>query len=114
MVELNVGNWFLQHNNAPSHNATIVKRFLSKKSLTVSYHPPQVPHQPGLAPADYFLFPKVQPNLKGRSFDSISDVQNNVTCELKSIPAAEFYGSIQKLFDFAHRCIKLGWLYVEG
>ena len=109
MAEL--GNWFLQHNDAPSHNATIIKRFLAKKSLTLSYHHP---YWPGVAPADYFLFPKLQPNLKGRGFDSNSDIQNNVTCELKNIPAPEFYGGIQKLYDIAHRFIKLGGMYVEG
>jgi hypothetical protein len=39
---------------------------------------------------DYFLFPKVKSNLKERRFDIISDIQNNVTSELKTIPAAEF------------------------
>ena len=29
------GNWFLLHNNAPSHIATIVKQFLTKKGITV-------------------------------------------------------------------------------
>jgi hypothetical protein len=46
-----------------------------------------------------FLFPKVKSNLKGRLFDTISDIQNNVTSELKSIPAAEFYEGIQKLYN---------------
>jgi histone-lysine N-methyltransferase SETMAR len=71
----------LLHDNAPSHNATIVKQFLSKKSVTVLYHPP---YSPDLATSDYFLFPKVEFNLKGRRFDAISDIQNNVTSELKS------------------------------
>lgn len=33
------GNWFLQHDNAPSHNATISKQFLAKKNITVLDHP---------------------------------------------------------------------------
>lgn len=98
------GNWFLLHDNAHSHNATIVKQFLAKKSVTVLYHPP---YSPDLAPVDYFLFPKVKSNLKGRCFDTISDIQNNVTSELKSIPADEFYGGIQKHYDCANRCIRV-------
>ena len=57
------------------------------------------PHSPDLASADYFIFPKVKSNLKGRRFNTISDIQNNVTSELKTIPAAEFYWGIQKLHD---------------
>ena len=56
------GNWFLLHDNAPSHNATIVKQFLAQRKVTVLDHPPC---SPDLAPADYFLFPKVKPHLKG-------------------------------------------------
>jgi hypothetical protein len=35
-------NWFLQHDNAPSHNATISKQFLAKKNVTVLDPPPLV------------------------------------------------------------------------
>jgi len=29
------GNWFLFHDNTPSHNATIVKQFLAQRKVTV-------------------------------------------------------------------------------
>jgi transposase len=44
------GNWFLLHNNAPSHSATIVKQFLTKERITVLHHPHYLPD---LAPVDY-------------------------------------------------------------
>jgi len=34
------GDWFLLHDNAPSHNATIVKQFLAQQKVTVLDHPP--------------------------------------------------------------------------
>jgi pyridoxine/pyridoxamine 5'-phosphate oxidase len=34
------GNWFLQHSNALSNNATISKQFLEKKKVTVLDHSP--------------------------------------------------------------------------
>jgi len=46
--------WFLLHDNAPSHNAAIVQKFLANRNVAVLHHPPYSPH---LAPADYFLFP---------------------------------------------------------
>jgi len=39
---------FLLHDNAPSHNATIVKQFLAQRKVTVLDHPP---YSPDLAPA---------------------------------------------------------------
>jgi hypothetical protein len=57
------GDWFPLHDNAPSHNATIVKRFLFLLKVTVLDHPP---YSPDLANADYF-FPKSEIPLEGAS-----------------------------------------------
>jgi len=70
------GDWFLLHENAPSHNATIVKQFLDQRNVNVLDHNP---YSPDLTPADYFLFPKVISHLKVRLFDSISDIQKAMT-----------------------------------
>ena len=48
---------FLLHDNATSHNAVIVKKFLANRKDAVLHHPP---YSPDLAPADYFLFPKLK------------------------------------------------------
>ena len=56
---------FLLHDNAPSHNAAIVKKFLAKRNVAVLHHPP---YSPDLAPANYFLFPNLKFSLKGRHF----------------------------------------------
>ena len=82
------GNWFLLHDITLSHNVTIVKQFLVQQKVTVLDHPP---YSPDLAPADYFLFPKVKSHLKGRLFDSISDVQKAVTSTLNTIAKDDFY-----------------------
>ena len=59
------GDWFLLHDKAPSHNATIVKQFLAQRKVTVLDHPP---YSPDLTPAGYFLFPKVKSHLKGDKY----------------------------------------------
>ena len=105
------GDWFLLHDNAPFHNATIVKQFLAQRKVTVLHHPP---YSPDLAPADYFLFPKVKSHLKGRLFDSISDIQEAVTSTLNTIAKDELYKSIQKLYYRANLCVQLGGTYVEN
>ena len=101
------GDWFLLHNNAPSHNARIVKQFLAQWKVTVLDHPP---YSPDLAPTDYFLFRKVKSQSKGRLFDSISDIQKAVT----TIAKDDFYKGIQKLYDRANLCVQLEGMYVEN
>jgi len=53
MAKFQSSEWFLLHDNEPSHNAAIVKKFLKNRNVAV-HHPPYLPD---LAPADYFLFP---------------------------------------------------------
>ena len=101
---------FLLH-NAPSHNATIVKQFLAQRKVTVLDHPP---YSPDLAPADYFLFPRVKSHLKGRLFDSISYIQKAVTSTLNTSAKNDFFKGIQKLYDCANLCVQLQGMYVEN
>jgi hypothetical protein len=79
--------------------------------VTVLDHPPYSLY---LAPADYFLFPKVKSHLKGRFFDSISDIQKAVTSTLNTIAKDNFYKGIQKLYDCANLCVQLEGMYVEN
>ena len=43
-------------------------------------------------------------HLKGRLFDSISDIQKAVTSTLNTIAKGSFYEGIQKLYDHANLC----------
>ena len=87
-------------------------RVSRKEKRYRSLTPP--PYSPDLAPPDYLLFPNVKSNSKGRHFDTISNIPNNVTSESKRIPAAKFYGGIQKPHDRANRCMQLGRMYAGG
>jgi hypothetical protein len=71
-------------------------------------------YSPDLAPADYFLFPKVKSHLKGRLFDSISDIQKAVTITLNTIAKDDFYKGNQKLYDRANLCVPLEGMCVEN
>jgi len=70
------------------------------------------PYSPDLARADYLLFRKVKSYLKGRLFDSISDIQKVVTSALNTIAKDDFYKDIQKLYDRANLCVQLEGMYV--
>jgi len=105
------GDWFLLHDNAPSHDATIFKQFLAQRKVTVLDHPT---YSPDLELANYFLFRKVKSHLKGCLFDSISDIQKAVTSTLNTTAKYDFYKGIQKLYDRANLCVQLEGMYVEN
>jgi hypothetical protein len=46
-------------------------------------HPP---YSPDLAPCDFWLFPKLETDLKVHRFADIADIQGHVTTILQSIP----------------------------
>ena len=67
-------------------------------------------YSPDLAPADYFLFPKLKSHLKGRLFDSFSDIQVAVTRTLNTTAKNDFHKGIQNLYDRAN----LVYIYKES
>ena len=101
--------WFLLRDNAPSHNAAIVKKFLV--NVAVLHHPP---YSPDLAPAGYFLFPKFKFPLKGRHFQTVEEIQCAVTRELNNISKTAFLEGMKKLKERANKCIDQRGMYFEG
>jgi len=81
-------NLTIHHDNAPAHRSFKVSQFLAKNNMTVILHHP---HSPDLAPCDFFLFPKLKLRIKGRRFDTIEEIQE----ELETIPKRDFQGCFQ-------------------
>ncbi|UYV78712.1 hypothetical protein LAZ67_16002510 [Cordylochernes scorpioides] len=53
----------LHHDNATSHTAFIITNFLARSNTSVIPHPP---YSPDLAPSDFFLFPRLKREMKGK------------------------------------------------
>jgi hypothetical protein len=62
----------LHHDSAPSDTSVFTHQFLAKTQMAVIPHPK---HSPGLAPCDFFLYPKMKWKLKGHLFDTIEETQ---------------------------------------
>jgi len=103
--------WMLQHDNAPSHSPFLVCDFLAKHAMTVL---PQPPYSPDLAPADFFLFPKLKSTLKGRRFESIEVIKSNLLTHLRSIPKTDFQECFRTLKKHWQWCIQSRGEYFEG
>jgi len=88
-----------------------VHNFLAKNETTVV---PQPPYSPDLAPADFFLFPKLKSTLKGRRFETFDEIQKNLTKELFAIPKEAFQKAFQSWQKRWERCVASKRNYFEG
>jgi hypothetical protein len=72
----------LHHDDAPVHASLLVRSYLVKHQTSVMPHPP---YYTDLAPADFYLFPKLKTILKGRRFQSTYKLHENVTNPTNSL-----------------------------
>jgi len=79
--------WMLHHDNAQAHKSFLIRSYVAKHQTFVV---PHTPYSPDLAPADFFLFPKLKTTLKGRCFQTIVEIQENVITELRTITQSVF------------------------
>ena len=56
--------------------------FLMKHQITKVI---QIPYSPDLAPCDFWLFPKLKSSLKAKRFQTIDEIQENMTGQLMAI-----------------------------
>jgi len=78
--------------------------------MTVIPHPP---YSPGLAPCDFFLFPRMERQKKGKRFADVSEVKKK-TLEVLNISNGEFQKCFQQWEKRWYRFIELKGEYFEG
>jgi len=74
--------WMLHHDNAPAHALLLNRSYLAKHQTCIV---PHSPFSPDLAPADFFLFPKLKTTLKGCRSQTLEKIQENAITELRAI-----------------------------
>jgi transposase len=105
------GNWMLHDDNAPSHRALITREFLAHNSIITLPHPP---YSPDLAPYDFFLFPKMKLQLKGRCFDRLEEIQQESQKVLGTLREQDFQHAFQQWQQCWNRCVDAQGDYFEG
>jgi transposase len=88
--------WFLHHDNAPSHTSLAVQQFVTEENIPVVTQPT---YSPDLAPSDFWLFPTLKIGLMGTRFAAIEDIKSNATAELQKVPKEAFCRCFQQLQD---------------
>jgi len=96
--------WFVLHDNAPSHNAAIVNTFLANRNIAVLH---LARYTPDVAPADYFLFP----NLKGRHFQTVEEIHCEVARELSNISKTPLLAGMKNMKERANKYTDRGRMY---
>jgi histone-lysine N-methyltransferase SETMAR len=104
-----VGEWFLHWDNAPVHTAATITDWLAARRIKMIQH---LPYLPDLAPANFFLFPKVKKELAGLTLTRESFKKD---CEgtVRTISAADFTEAFRQWFRRCKKCIEIGFEYVE-
>ena len=75
-------DWQLHHNNTPALVLRLMQRFFAKCQITQVTQPP---YSPDLVPCDSWLFPKLKSPLKGKRFQTVDEIQENMTGQLTVI-----------------------------
>ena len=101
----------MQHDNSPAHASLLIRSYLAKHQTFVVPHPP---YSPDLAPADFFLFPKIKTTLKGRRFQTTEEIQENAIRELRAITENALQEAFQQWKKRWERCIASRGDYFEG
>jgi len=94
--------WMLHLDSAPAHASHPICSYLAKHQTSVVPHPP---YSPDVAPADFFLFPKLKTTLKGCHFQTIDNIQENAITELHAITESAFQEAFQQWKKRWERCI---------
>ena len=74
----------------------------------------QPPTPPDLAPCDFFLFPRMKRNLKGKRFQNVEEVRVKMTETLKAITLQQFQNCFEQLKRRWDKCIDCQGEYFEG
>ena len=86
----------LHHDNASAHTAAVTLDFLAASNIQLVTH---LPYSPDLAPCDWFLFPSVKRQLKGKQFQDAEDARAFFEGAILDIPQSMWSGVIDSWFE---------------
>ena len=103
--------WYHHQDNAPVLNSILVTDCLTKMGIKTVRHRP---YSPGLAPCDFWLFPKLKEKLRGCRHETIEEMKEAVTKVIDTLPQEDFHGAFQKMLERYNKYIAAGGDYFEG
>ena len=104
-------DYYLHHDNAPTHTTLTVCIYLAKIQVSVL---PQPPYSSDLAPCDFYLFPKLKMVMKGQCYDDMDAAKQKTDAELRCILRKCFEPCMQAWVKHWTHCISSSGCYFEG
>jgi len=92
----------LYHDNAATHKATIITEYLHNERVVLS---PHLPYSTDRVPCDFFLFPRIKKELKGKRFDNVENLARAAQAVAETIQKADYKKSFQGWQNRLQRCI---------
>ena len=105
-----VGSILLQ-NNASPHRKKMVLETLETWDWEILPHPPYLPD---LSPCDFFLFPRIKENIRGRRYSIEDEVNEAYKHGLSVVTKAGVQDGIYGLVHQWQKCIELEGSYTEN
>lgn len=100
----------LHHDNAPAHTAAKTLDFLHEQGVQLVTHPA---YSPDLAPCDFYLFPEMKKQLRGKRFSSPEEAVAAMNTILRDVPKESFRMCFDKWFSRMQSCIGAHGCYFE-
>ena len=88
-----------------------LQSFFAKHQITQMT---QTPYNPNLAPCNFWFFPKLKSRLKGKLFQTIDEIQENMTGQLMAIPTKDFTECFEQWKRHWENCVRSQCAYFEG
>ncbi len=108
-LEMAAGDWWCHWENMPVHTAAMVKEWMAARQFKVIEHPP---YSRDLAPANFFLFPKVKREVAGLTLtkETFKKEWEGAAITLK---AADFATSFRRWMECCEKCIDIAGSYID-
>ncbi|RVE50709.1 hypothetical protein evm_004619 [Chilo suppressalis] len=100
----------LLHDNAPVYTCHVAMAAIHQSGFEELNHPP---YSPDLTPCDYYLFPKMKKELRGKKIDNDEEVKSAISPYFDTKDKSFFFDGINKLFERSEKCIRVKGEYVE-
>lgn len=101
----------VHHDNASPHTSFETMGKINKWGLEILPHPPNLPD---MAPCDFGFFPKLKSQLRGRRFQTIKELQDEVRKILFSWEPQVFADIMHDLVARWQKCVQAEGRYFEG
>lgn len=100
----------LLHDNAPVHTARVSKAAVRDCGFEEINHPP---YSPDLAPSDYYLFPNLKKDLRGKRFHDDEELKAAINEHFSGKGENYFLEGIEKIISRCNKCIEVMGDYFE-